>query len=41
MLLIFVPYHTTIWTQFPLWYHLTFFVSLLLLSVLGGRLRRG
>ena len=39
MLLIFVPYHTTIWTQFPIWYHLTFFVSLLLLSLLGGRLR--
>jgi len=39
MLLIFVPYHTTIWTQFPIWYHLTFFVSLLLLSLLGGRLK--
>ena len=34
-------YHVTmIWHQFPLWYHLTFFVSLLLLSVLGGRLAR-
>ena len=29
-----------IWNQFPLWYHLTFFASLLLLSVLGGRLAR-
>ena len=29
-----------IWHQFPLWYHLTFFASLLLLSVLGGRLAR-
>jgi hypothetical protein len=29
-----------IWHQFPLWYHLTFFVSLPLLSVLGGRLAR-
>jgi hypothetical protein len=43
----FVPYHLygrdpqgAIWTSFPLWYHLTFFVSLVLLSVLGGRLRR-
>ena len=34
-------YHVTmIWHQFPLWYHLTFFVSLVLLSVLGGRLKR-
>jgi len=31
-------YHVTvIWNQFPVWYHLTFFVSLVLLSVLGGR----
>ena len=29
-----------IWHQFPLWYHLTFFASLLLLSILGGRLVR-
>jgi hypothetical protein len=34
-------YHVTmIWNQFPIWYHLTFFVSLVLLSVLGCRLRR-
>jgi len=46
MLLIFVPYHLygrdpagPIWTSFPIWYHLTFFVSLLLLSILGGRLK--
>jgi hypothetical protein len=33
-------YHVTmIWDQFPIWYHLTFFVSLPLLSYLGGRLR--
>ncbi len=33
-------YHVTmIWDQFPLWYHLTFFVSLPLLSLLGGRLK--
>ena len=33
-------YHVTmIWNQFPVWYHLTFFVSLVLLSVLGGRLK--
>ena len=34
-------YHVTmIWNQFPVWYHLTFFVSLPLLSYVGGRLRR-
>jgi hypothetical protein len=34
-------YHVTmIWHQFPLWYHLTFFASLLLLSIAGGRLKR-
>lgn len=45
MLIIFVPYHLfgrdmqgTIWTSFPLWYHLMFFVSLPLLAILGGRL---
>jgi hypothetical protein len=42
LLLGFGYYHVTmIWNQFPVWYHLTFFVSLVLLSVLGGRLRRG
>src|SRR6185437_11083750 len=45
LLVIFVPYHLydrdaqgTIWTSFPLWNHLTFFVSLPLLSVIGRRL---
>ncbi|HEY4943153.1 MAG TPA: hypothetical protein VII56_17110 [Rhizomicrobium sp.] len=34
-------YHVTmIWHQFPLWYHLTFLVSLPLLSLLGGRFAR-
>lgn len=41
LLAIFGYYHVTmIWHQFPVWYHLTFFVSLPLLSLLGGRLRR-
>jgi len=38
LLAVFVPYHLTIWTNFPLWYHLTFFVSLPVLSLLGGAL---
>jgi hypothetical protein len=39
LLIWFAPYHLSIWTQFPIWYHLTFFVSLVVLSVAGGRLR--
>jgi hypothetical protein len=31
---------TQIWHQFPLWFHLAFFVSLPLLAVIGGRLKR-
>ncbi len=38
LLVVFVPYHMTIWHNFPIWYHLTFFVSLPLLSLLGGKL---
>lgn len=38
LLVVFLPYHVTIWSNFPVWYHLTFFVSLPLLSLLGGAL---
>jgi hypothetical protein len=38
LLLVFVPYHTTIWHSFPVWYHLTFFVSLPVLGAAGGAL---
>jgi hypothetical protein len=43
LLLPFAYFHSTIWNKFPVWYHLTFFVSLVVLSVLGGMLagRRG
>ena len=37
LLMIFVPYHLTIWNNFPIWYHLTFFVSLPVLSWFGSR----
>jgi hypothetical protein len=41
LLVFFAYYHVTmIWHDFPVWYHLTFFVSLVLLSLLGGRLAR-
>ena len=38
LMLLFLPVHYAIWSKFPIWYHLTFFVSLPLLSGLGGRL---
>lgn len=44
MLLIFVPIHYQLWPKFPIWYHLTFLSSLLLLplaawSIMGARAR--
>jgi|SRR6516225_9106626 hypothetical protein len=37
LLLVFIPVHITIWDKFPVWYHLTFLVSLVPLTFLGGR----
>lgn len=37
---LFVPLHISLWDKFPLWYHLTFLVSLLPLTLLGGMLVR-
>ena len=36
LLLIFIPEHITLWEKFPLWYHLTFLLSLVPLSYAGG-----
>lgn len=33
----FLPTHYRLWTQFPVWYHLTFLGSLVLLTWLGAR----
>ena len=42
MLALFVPDHIQLWTRFPVWYHLTFLVTLAPLVVLGAMLvRRG
>ena len=42
LLLLFLPVHYTLWDRFPVWYHLTFLVSLPLLGWAGGSLlRRG
>jgi hypothetical protein len=40
LLLLFVPLHYPLWSRFPGWYHLTFLISLPLLSFVGGRLIR-
>jgi uncharacterized protein (DUF983 family) len=36
LLLLFVPQHITLWNTFPVWYHLTFLMSLVPLAYLGG-----
>lgn len=40
LLVAFIPQHVRLWHLFPLWYHLTFLVTLVPLIVLGSRLRR-
>ena len=39
LLVVFLPAHYHLWTKFPLWYHLTFLGSLLLLTWLGAKLQ--
>jgi len=38
LLVLFVPEHIQLWDRFPIWYHLTFLVTLAPLVVLGARL---
>lgn len=38
LLALFVPDHIHIWNKFPIWYHLTFLVTLAPLVALGARL---
>src|SRR5215831_17745357 len=38
LLALFIPGHYRIWDKFPVWYHLTFLVSLLPLTLLGALL---
>ena len=40
-LLIFVPIHLSLWTSFPIWYHLFFLLTLAPLVALGARLAPG
>ena len=34
----FIPQHIALWEKFPVWYHLTFLLSLIPLAFLGGKL---
>ena len=36
--MIFIPVHYGLWENFPLWYHVVFFASLAVMTVLGARL---
>ena len=38
LLLVFIPQHITLWEKFPVWYHLTFLLSLVPLAVVGGKI---
>jgi hypothetical protein len=38
MLALFIPEHVQLWHRFPIWYHLTFLVTLAPLVALGARL---
>lgn len=38
ILALFLPAHVRLWTKFPIWYHLTFLLTLVPLVVLGARL---
>lgn len=39
ILAMFVPVHIQLWSKFPVWYHLTFLLSILPLVVLGASIR--
>src|SRR5512138_1206572 len=36
LLVAFVPVHIGLWNKFPVWYHLTFLISLVPLTYVGG-----
>ena len=38
MLVVFIPEHVMLWEKFPVWYHLTFLLSLVPLTYAGGRI---
>ena len=40
LLVVFIPQHVMLWQKFPVWYHLTFLVSLVPLTYLGGKIAK-
>ena len=40
LLALFIPVHYYLWRQFPVWYHLTFLTSLVVVPVIVGRAAR-
>lgn len=40
LLLAFIPVHVMIWDKFPVWYHLTFLLSLIPFTLAGAKLVR-
>jgi hypothetical protein len=38
LLVLFIPEHLMLWDKFPVWYHLTFLVSLVPLTYAGGKI---
>ena len=40
LLAAFIPQHIMLWNNFPVWYHLTFLLSLVPLTYLGGTIAR-
>ena len=38
LLVAFIPQHIMLWDRFPVWYHMTFLLSLVPLTYAGGRI---
>jgi hypothetical protein len=39
ILALFLPVHVQLWSRFPVWYHLTFLLSIVPLVVIGASIR--
>jgi len=40
LLIFFIPQHAMLWDKFPIWYHLSFLLSLVPLTYVGNRIAR-
>lgn len=41
LLIVFIPEHVMLWDKFPIWYHLSFLLSLVPLTYVGNSISRG